>query len=64
MILLLYFGTMIAFFSEDIPNSAIRLLFVLLGGIFISIVQVNYDRLRERVKNLEKKMKGGADNAE
>jgi hypothetical protein len=55
---------MIAFFSEDIPNPVIRLLFVLLGGIFISIVQVNYDRLRERVKNLEEKIKGGADNAE
>ena len=55
MILLLYLGTMIALFSEDIPNSTIRLLFVLLGAIFISIVQVNYDRLRERVKNLEEK---------
>lgn len=61
MILLLYLGTMIALFSEDIQNPAIRLLFVLLGGIFISIVQVNYDRLRERVKNLEEKMKGGAE---
>lgn len=63
MILLLYLGTMIALFSEDIPNYAIRLLFVLLGAIFISIVQVNYDRLIERVKNLEEKMKGGTGDA-
>ena len=59
MMILLYLGIVLAAFAEDAPIFEMKLLLLLVGAILIGIVQTNYDGLRERIKKLEEKVKGG-----